>query len=127
MRQPTDVFHGPAQQRTFLTNQAAVCGRPYRLDKGEKNAFRRLRLKILMVSAFNDISDEKSAPRSRQICPGRKKAVPAQPSARFRDRAIASRVRRGQRSNPETRARCDARISFRLVLGAHPAQRPSKG
>jgi len=36
MRQPTDVFHGSAQQRSFLSNQAAVCGRPYRLDKGKK-------------------------------------------------------------------------------------------
>jgi len=77
MRQPTDVFRGPAQPRSFLSHQAAVCGRSYRFDKGENNAFRRLRLKILMVSALNDVSDEESAPRSRQICPGRQKAVSA--------------------------------------------------
>jgi len=52
MRQPTDVFHGSAQQRSFLSNQAAVCGRPYRFDKGKNNAFRGLRLKKLMLSGL---------------------------------------------------------------------------
>src|SRR5258706_10060398 len=79
-----------------------------------------------MISAFNDISDEKSAPRSRQICPGRQKAVSAQSSTRFRDRSIASQVRRAsvriQRLGLE--AKLESALEFRF--GLTPVSGPQK-
>src|SRR5216684_4282074 len=79
MCQPTDVFRSPAQPRSFLSYQAAVCGRSYRFDKGENNAFRWLRLKILMVSALM-IYPTKNPRRARaKLAPGAKNRYPRNP------------------------------------------------
>jgi hypothetical protein len=65
MRQPTDVFRRPAQQRSFFCNQVAIRGGTHRLDKSKDNAFRGLRSKKLMVRGIDEMPDEKSSSSPR--------------------------------------------------------------
>ena len=100
VRQPTDVFRRPAQQRSFRRHKAAVRGRTYRFDKSKDNAFRGLRLKELVVGGIDKIADEEPAALPRAGGPRSEESVSAQRSARLKDRTIASQVGRGERSNP---------------------------
>jgi hypothetical protein len=65
MRQPTDVFRRPAQQRSFFCNQVAIRGGTHRLDKSKDNAFRGLRSNKLMVCGIDEMPDEKSSSSPR--------------------------------------------------------------
>ncbi len=125
MRQPTDVFRRPAQQRSFRRDQAAIRGRTHRFNKSKDNAFGGPRLKKLVICGIDEISDEKPAALARSGRARGEKPVPAQRSARLEDCAILPQVRCGERSNPEVRR--EVRSSVRIGFPAHPAQRPSNG